>query len=77
MKTLKAICTATILAFALSIPTYAGDILVPGSPSPAPGTRVTQPASGDSNSTDSISTSTDTSQTLELGELLTAILSIF
>ena len=37
MKTLKAICTATILALALSVSTYAGDVSTPGSPAPAPG----------------------------------------
>jgi hypothetical protein len=30
MKTVKAICTATILALALCIPAYAGDIASPG-----------------------------------------------
>jgi hypothetical protein len=36
MKTLKAICTATILALALSVPTYAGEILSPGVTAPPP-----------------------------------------
>jgi len=34
MKTLKAICTAAILALALSVPAYAGDIETPGKPCP-------------------------------------------
>ncbi|HEX9424358.1 MAG TPA: hypothetical protein VF899_14040 [Pyrinomonadaceae bacterium] len=34
MKTLKAICTAGILALALSIPASAGDVQTPGSPCP-------------------------------------------
>jgi len=77
MKTLKALCTSAILALILSVPTYAGDILTPGSPSPAPGTPVTQPTSADSDSTSSVSTSADTSETLGLEELLAAILSVF
>lgn len=34
MKTVKAICTAAILALALSIPAYAGDIGSPGITAP-------------------------------------------
>ena len=30
MKTIKAICTAAILALALTVPAYAGDISTPG-----------------------------------------------
>ena len=37
MKTLKAICTATILALTLSVPAYAGDIDTPGCANPGPG----------------------------------------
>jgi hypothetical protein len=36
MKTLKAICTAAILALVLSVPTHAGDVLVPGYTEPPP-----------------------------------------
>jgi hypothetical protein len=36
MKSLKAICTAAILAMALSVPAYAGDILSPGYCAPPP-----------------------------------------
>ena len=36
MKTLKAICTAAILAFALSIPVSAGEMLTPGVTPPPP-----------------------------------------
>ncbi len=36
MKAFKAICSATVLALALSVPTYAGDILTPGVISPPP-----------------------------------------
>lgn len=34
MKILKAICTTAILALALTVPAYAGDIGTPGSPNP-------------------------------------------
>ena len=36
MKTLKATCTAAILALALSIPVYAGEMLTPGVVPPPP-----------------------------------------
>jgi hypothetical protein len=36
MKTLKAICTAAILALALSVPASAGDLLSPGYTAPPP-----------------------------------------
>ena len=52
MKAFKAICSATVLALALSVPTYAGDILTPGviSPPPPPPSctsGVTEPALGE------------------------------
>jgi hypothetical protein len=36
MKTFKAICTAAILALALTVPAYAGDVETPGKPAPSP-----------------------------------------
>jgi hypothetical protein len=36
MQTLKAICTAAILALALTVPVYAGDIDTPAVVSPKP-----------------------------------------
>jgi hypothetical protein len=36
MKTFKAICTAAILALALTVPVYAGDVETPGKPAPSP-----------------------------------------
>lgn len=52
MKPVKAIFTAAIVALALSVPVYAGEISSPGSPSPAPsGTPpVSTPAPGDISS---------------------------
>jgi hypothetical protein len=37
MKTIKAICTATVLALTLSVSAFAGDISSPGALSPSPG----------------------------------------
>lgn len=45
MKTLKAICTAAILALALSIPANAGDVETPGfapPPPPPPSTSIAE-----------------------------------
>ena len=44
MKTFKAICTAAILALALTVPAYAGDVETPGktAPSPSPSKISTQ-----------------------------------
>ena len=36
MKTFKAICTAAILALALTVPAYAGDVETPGKTAPSP-----------------------------------------
>jgi hypothetical protein len=36
MKSLKAICTATLLVLILSVPALAGEIGSPGAPSPSP-----------------------------------------
>lgn len=36
MKSMKAICTAAVLALALSAPAYAGDMLTPGVNTPPP-----------------------------------------
>ncbi|HEV2826573.1 MAG TPA: hypothetical protein VGW76_03150 [Pyrinomonadaceae bacterium] len=48
MKTFKAICTAAILALALTVPAYAGDVETPGKtppiPSPSPSKISTQVA---------------------------------
>jgi len=80
MKALKAICTATVLALALSVPTYAGDILTPGvvNPPPPPGTSVvTEPALGEISTYGVESTSLGVAETPGLIDLLWAIVSIF
>ena len=38
MRTVKAICTATILVLALTFPAFAGDISTPGITAPEPAT---------------------------------------
>jgi len=76
MKALKAICSAAVLALALSVPTYAGDILTPGviSPPPPPPPSctsvVTEPA------LEEISTY-DVESTPVLIDLFWAIVSVF
>jgi hypothetical protein len=45
MQTFKAICTTLILALALTVPVYAGDIDTPGFSVPAPGGTQTPTAS--------------------------------
>ena len=82
MKAFKAICTATVLALALSVPTYAGDILTPGytspPPPPPPGTSaVTEPALGEISTYGMESTSLGYAETSGLIDLLWAFVSIF
>ena len=82
MKAFKAICSATVLALALSVPTYAGDILTPGytapPPPPPPGTSVvTEPALGEISTYGVESTSLGVAETPGLIDLLWAIVSIF
>ena len=82
MKAFKAICTATVLALAISVPTYAGDILTPGytdpPPPPPPGTSaVTEPAFGEISTSDVESTSLGVAETSGLIDLLWAFVSIF
>jgi hypothetical protein len=77
MKAFKAICSATVLALALSVPTYAGDILTPGviSPPPPPpssASAVTEPAFGEVEST-----SLGVAETPGLIDFLWTIVSIF
>ena len=64
MKTLKAICTAAILALALSVPAYAGDMLTPGYTAPPP-----PPPPPQSNITVDLSVPTETSS--DLGDMST------
>jgi len=82
MKAFKAICTAAVLALALSVPTHAGDILTPGYTSPPPppppsSCVVTEPALGETSSYGAESTSLGGAETPVLIDLLWAIVSIF
>lgn len=63
MKTLKAICTVAILALALSVPAYAGELLTPGYTAPPP------PPPPELNITVDISVPTETSS--DLGDMST------
>jgi len=80
MKAFKAICSASVLALALSVPTYAGDILTPGyipPPPPPPGASVvTDPALGEISSYGVESTGLG-AETPGLIDLFWAIVSIF
>jgi hypothetical protein len=75
MKSLKAICAVVILALALSVPAYAGDIETPGKPAPVPGaikkTSITPEISYASSQSD-----TDASVTV-LSYILWALASIY
>jgi hypothetical protein len=66
MKAPKAICAAIVLALTLSIPTYAGDVLIPGYTAPPPPPPPVSTTDETSSSPDSIF-STQSSTTL--GEL--------
>jgi hypothetical protein len=76
MKAFKAICSATVLALAFSVPTYAGDILTPGcTPPPPPPPSASAP--GEISSYGVESTSPGVAETPGLIDLLWAIVSIF
>ncbi len=79
MKTLKAICTAAILALALSVPAYAGEISSPGSPCTADsGTPdTTSSALGDISSPAIASTAPGDMGSPGLADILLALASIF
>jgi hypothetical protein len=77
MKNLKVLSAAIVVAFALSAPAYAGDVLTPGLTSPPPPPRLlTQPLVGISNP-DVPSTTPGNTETPKLVDLLWAIISIF
>jgi hypothetical protein len=54
MKTVKAICAASVMALFLSLPAYAdpipGDVHIPGKPNPVTGGVVNPTTSGDTGS---------------------------
>ena len=68
---------AAVLALALSIPAYAGDVLTPGYvPPPPPPLVATEPEPGEINTPGDASTCPDDDETSELVQLLLAIFSI-
>jgi len=75
MKAFKAICSATVLALALSVPTYAGDILTPGCIPPPPPPPSASALGEISYGVESTSPGVD--ETSGLIDLLWAIVSIF
>jgi hypothetical protein len=75
MRTLKATCTAAILALALSVPAQAGDIYTPGKtppPPPPPTSNMTADMS------ESMANSTDSGDTITISfaDLLWVLASI-
>jgi hypothetical protein len=71
MKSLKAICMATLLALVLSVPAYAGDINTPGAPTPPGSGQTTNPVTSDPN------TASGDLDSPGFPELLLALLSLF
>jgi PKD repeat protein len=74
MKTMKAICTATVLALTLSTPAFAGDIATPG--------KCSVGASDDASTSyatlsDETTISASDSETSTLGDILLAFISMF
>ena len=80
MKTLKAICTAAILALALSVPAYAGDIYTPGytepPPPPPPSSNMTVEMTGPT-ATLATSSVPDDASTPSLADIFLALASVF
>ncbi len=79
MKTLKAICTATIFALALSVTAYAGDISSPGAPCPGDQQTpdITAPATDDLNTAGDVTTLSDTADSSGIVDILLGLVSIF
>ncbi len=81
MKTLKAICTAAILALALGVSAYGGDMSTPGSPAPAPGqvsTRGVAPTNpGGIQTTAEVSTAPGDIGMPGFADILLALVSMF
>jgi hypothetical protein len=79
MKTLKAICTAAVLALALSVTTYAADIHTPGLTGEISSPGVAQPptASGEINSPGVESPAPEDVGTPELTAILLTLAALF
>jgi hypothetical protein len=66
MKTIKAICTAAVLAITLSIPVYAGQINTPGITCPVTGCPDPEPTPGEVSTSTAALTSPEACALLEL-----------
>lgn len=78
MKTFKAICAASVIAFSLSIPAYAGDGHTPGSPCPVSGSIETPTtAPGDISSPAFTSTDPGDISSPGFADILLALISLF
>jgi hypothetical protein len=75
MKTMKAVCTATVLALTLSVSAFAGDISSPGAPKSGdigtPGAVSTEPTTSDAT------TVTSDVEMSALADILLALASMF
>jgi len=76
MKSLKAICPAAVLALALSVSAFAGDVETPGAPLPPP-PPVNSPTSGNGCVSTAVCSNSDDSYTSACAEILLALTSIF
>ncbi len=76
MKTMKAVCTATVLALTLSGPAFAGDIACPDAARPG-GTVTSGVSSVPSTPSPDTSTFVADSERSALGDLLLALMSMF
>lgn len=76
MKTIKAICAATLLALSLSVPAYAGDGHNPGSPAPDPADGLPVTTSEDPGSTGVLAVDGETS-VLSITDIVWALASMF
>lgn len=76
MKSVKAICTAAIVALALSVPAYAGEISSPGCSSPIPDAppAIASPAPGDVQAPAVTSTTAGEMGTPGFAEFLSALI---
>ena len=73
MKTMKAVCTATVLALTLSVSAFAGDISTPGAANPG-GTSGAVQTTLPTSSTD---TPADLSKTEAFADILLSLVSMF
>jgi hypothetical protein len=77
MKTMKAICTATVLALTLSVSAFAGDISSPGAPKTGEtSTPGAVPTASSAPETDTTTVVCDLAQSA-VEELMLALMSIF